>query len=198
MKKLLLLGFLSMFGASQANASFITNINGADMAGIEITGTFNGGTTQTFTWAAINSDTGGVSGSDWSLSLSGETFGEYDDINGVVIGAWVLSLGSSSTLESLFIDLGANFVFDTAFGDASANGSGPGVDFDTSSTTMTHSFGGLVQDELYSTLLVENFEIGTTTFLTDTDAVSVSAPETVSIFMLSLLGLVMNSRRKQA
>jgi hypothetical protein len=99
-------------------------------------------------------------------------------------------------LVSLFINLvPGSFVFDTAFGDASGNGSGNGREF-VSGTPIGYSFGGLMQDELYTGLTLTDIAAGDTQFLIDTDLVS--APATISILALSLFGLVMNSRRKQA
>jgi hypothetical protein len=196
MKKFLLLGFLSMFAASQANAGFISAVSGADMAGIQVTATFTDTSTEILDWAALTADSGGVTGTGWSLTQEGDTFGEFDNINQLLVGTWTLT-NNSLNLESLFIDLLSGFVFDIDFGDASANGSGPGREL-VSDIPMSFSFGGFVQDELYSTLMLTNFADGQTLFMTDTDAVVVSAPATVSILMLSLLGLVMNSRRKQA
>ena len=197
MKKFLLLGFLSMFGASHANAGFIPVITGADMTGIEVTASFTGGVTETFTWAALTADSGGVTGTGWSLSQVGETFGEFDTVNNVLVGAWTLT-NNSATLDSLFINLLSGFVFDTEFGDASANGSGSGREFGLGQVAITSAFGGFVQDELYSTLALTNIAAGDTQFVIDTDAVTVSAPATASIVLLSLLGLAMNSRRKKA
>lgn len=192
MKKLLLLGFLSMFGASQAHAGFISIVDGADMAGIEVTATFSDASTETLTWAALTADSGGVSGTAWSLEQVGETFGELGPLG--VLGAWTLT-NDNSALVSLFINLlPASFVFDTEFGDASANGSGNGREF-VSGTPIGYTFDGLMQDELYTGLTLSNITAGETQFLIDTDLVS--APATISILMLSLLGLVMNSRRKQ-
>jgi hypothetical protein len=196
MKKFLLLGFLSMFAASQANAGFISAVSGADMAGIQVTATFTDTSTEILDWAALTADSGGVTGTGWSLTQEGDTFGEFDNINQLLVGTWTLT-NNSLNLESLFIDLLSGFVFDIDFGDASANGSGPGREL-VSDIPMSFSFGGFVQDELYSTLMLTNFADGQTLFMTDTDAVVVSAPATVSILMLSLLGLVMNSRRKKA
>ncbi len=198
MKNFLLVGFLSMFAASQAQAGFISLVTGADMAGIEVTATFSDMSTETLTWEALTADSGGVSGTGWTLVQEGNTFGELTG-GGIVVGAWTL-INNSATLESLFINLlPANFIFDTLFGDASANGSGSGREF-VSDVAIGSMFGGLLQDELYSTLTLTGIEDGQTRFLIDTDlvSVSVSAPATASILMLSLLGLVMNARRKQA
>jgi hypothetical protein len=196
MKKFLTLSFLSMFVASQANAGFISVITGADMAGIQVTATFTDTSTEVLDWAALTADSGGVTGTGWSLTQEGDTFGELDNINQLLVGEWTLT-NNSPNLESLFIDLLSGFVFDTDFGDASANGSGPGREL-VSDISMNFSFGGFVQDELYSTLMLTNFVDGQTLFMTDTDAVVVSAPTTFSLLMLSLFGLMINSRRKQA
>ncbi|MBU3004325.1 hypothetical protein [Paraglaciecola arctica] len=195
MKKLLLLGFLSMFVGTQAHAGFISIVNGADMAGIEVTATFSNSTTETIVWEAQSADSGGVSGTDWSLSQVGDSFGELGPLG--VVGAWTIFKGNSD-LVSLFINLlPASFVFDTAYGDASANGSGNGREF-VPATPIGYAFSGLVQDELYTGLTLDNISDGETQFVIDTDLVSASAPSTVSILLLSLLGLVMSSRRKQA
>jgi hypothetical protein len=193
MKKLLALGFLSLFMGSQAHAGFIGTITGADMAGIEVTATFSDGSAnEELVWSATDAVSGGVTGSDWSLTQSGETFGEFDGVN--VIGAWILS-SANAALESVIINLGSGFVFDTEFGDASANGSGPGREF-VSSTPIGSEFGGLVQDELFSTLTLSDFGTGEVQFLIDTDQVTVNAPATLSLILLALGGLAM--RRKKA
>lgn len=193
MKKLLLLGFLSMFVGSQAQAGFISVINGADMAGIEVTATFADASTETLTWEALSSDSGGVSGTGWSLTQEGETFGEFDGTD--IIGAWTI-VNDSDTLVSLFINLLDGFVFDTAYGDDSANGSGNGRELVASDLGLGVAFGDNFDSELYSTLMLTNIDLGETSFLIDTDLVS--APATISILTLSLFGLVMSARRKQA
>jgi hypothetical protein len=209
MKKFLLLGFLSMFGASQAHAGFIQAVTGADMAGIEVTVTYEDLTTDTQIWTASPIDLpffeedGLALGDDWSLYESGDTLGELTDA-GVLTGVWTFlrQSGYAQEISSIFIDTSAtNVVFDTEFFDFSANGSGAGREFtyDDTNTYVDAVFSGLYMDELYTGLtisgsgLVDGF-----TFMIDTDLVEVSAPATASILMLSLLGLVMNARRKQA
>jgi hypothetical protein len=105
---------------------------------------------------------------------------------------------NNQQLESLFVDLSpAGLVFDNAAGDASANGSGPGLAF-FSSPAMTSVLSGIIFDELFTGLTVGNIGIGDSFFAIDTDIMNVSAPATASILMLSLLGLVMTSRRKHS
>jgi hypothetical protein len=112
------------------------------------------------------------------------------------MGAWNL-VNQNQSLVSLFIDLGTAFVFDTEFGDASANGSGAGrafVDFLGNGTTW--AFSGLMRDELYSGLTLTTISGGQTYFGVDTDAVP--TPATLSLMGLALLGLVAGTRRKKA
>jgi hypothetical protein len=193
MKKILLISFLSMFVGTQAHAGFISVVTGADMAGIEVTATFSDSSTETLTWEALTADSGGVTGTGWSLGQVGETFGELGPSG--VVGAWTV-INDTANLESLFVNLlPASFVFDTEFFDVSANGSGNGREF-VSGTPIGYVFSDLMQDELYTGLTLSDISAGETLFLIDTDLVS--APTTVSILMLSLLGLAMNARRKQA
>lgn len=194
MKKLLGLGFAAAMFASQAQAAFILNVTGSDMAGIEVTATFADTSTETITWASLGGNAGGVNGTNWSLSVDGDTI--IPNAATPTVGAWNL-FNQHQSLVSLFIDLGTAFVFDTEFGDASANGSGAGrafIDFNDKGTTW--AFSGLVQDELYSGLMLTTLSNGRTYFGVDTDAVP--APATLSLMGLALLGLVAGTRRKKA
>ena len=47
---------------------------GADMDGLIVTASFLGGFTQTLAWADTGATSGGVSGTGWGLSLTGDTF----------------------------------------------------------------------------------------------------------------------------
>lgn len=200
MKKLLALGFLSLFIGSQANASFIKTVTGSDMAGIEVTVTFeDDGSMESGIWAATGAMMGEASntssGQGWGLMESGDTLGGLTVLGdpSTAFGIWSLYNWTGRTISSLFIDTaGTNVVFDTEFFDVSANGSGAGREFtyDNSSTTVTALFSGLYMDELYTGLtiagpgLVDGFE-----FMIDTD-VKVSAPATLSLMLLALGGLV--------
>lgn len=196
MKKLLALSFFSMLVASQANAAFIKTVEGDDMAGIEVTAVFSDSSSETVVWASLGGSLGGVGGTQWSLFVDGDT--QIPNAATPTIGAWNL-INQNQNLVSLFIDLGTNFVFDIEFGDASANGSGAGRAFlDFSGNGTTAVFSGLVQDELYTGLTLTTIAPDQTYFGVDTDMVTVPAPATLSIFALSLLGLAVRSRRKQA
>lgn len=219
MKKFLLLGFLSMFGASQAQASFMNVVTGADMAGLQVTANFSDGFSETLTWQVISAgsgltdtvslegEEGGVVGTMFSLTQQGDSQGNVDNnmtddlSDDIFYGLWTLTNTSTNALTSIVISaLTTNIVFDSVFDD-NGNGSDFGRAFTPSvSGTTTYSYSDLVQDELYSTLTI-NSDLTTNEsldFFADTDLVEVSAPATASILMLSLLGLVMNARRKQA
>lgn len=47
---------------------------GAQMAGLLVTATFSSGYSQTLAWATTGTQSGGVSGSGWGLSVTGDTF----------------------------------------------------------------------------------------------------------------------------
>jgi len=77
------------FGASQAAPSYIFSnatssdipgltgfsTTGAMMDGMSVTATFLGGFSQTLSWADTGANSGGVSGTGWGLSETGDTFG---------------------------------------------------------------------------------------------------------------------------
>lgn len=145
MKKLsifLLISISSLFIASQTlaytlNVSFnngtiqettaLTGFatNGAMMDGMNVTATFSAGGFQTEAWAATGVASGGVSGTGWSLSESGDTYG----------GIW--SLNADSAIDRLFLDAGAgDSVFDTTFGgDFGTDGSARGWTFQVDNLT---------------------------------------------------------------
>lgn len=207
MKKLLGLGFAAVIFAGHANAGFIRIVTGADMAGIEVTAVFPGGLVDVITWQTLATDagvpdlegfSGGASGRGWELTQQGDTISE--NLPSGPGGIWTLNL-IRPNIASLMINLMGDFVFDTEFGNASANGSGAGRKF-ASSVPMNFSFGGLVQDELYTTLTFLNLRQGTYQFVIDIDKVdattAVSAPASLALLGLTLLGLAGTVRRKKA
>lgn len=197
MKKLLGLGFAAAMFAGQAHAGFISLVTGSDMAGIEVTAVFSNLPSETKTWGDLGGNAGGVTGTGWSLMVDGDTI--IPNAATPTLGAWNL-INQNQNLVSLFINLGTGFVFDTAYGDASANGSGAGREFlDFLGRGTTGVFSGNVQDELFTGLTLTNIASGQNYFGVDTDRVmAVPAPAALSLMGLSLLGLALRSRRKQA
>mgnify|MGYP000038273667 CR=1 FL=1 len=197
MKKLLTaFGLLTMLLSSQVQAGFIKTVTGEDMAGIEITVTYQDTTAETVVWTPSFPGEGIASGTFFSLYEQGDTLGGLDDQNNL-FGVWTFHINKA--VESLFIDTSSTkIVFDTLFGDASANGSGAGREFtydDQVHDPVRAVFSGLYMDELYTGLtisgpgLVDGFQ-----FMIDTD--EVPAPTTLSILLLALGGLV--ARRLKA
>jgi hypothetical protein len=111
---------------------------GDTMDGMLVTATFGDGTTDTQTWADISAGTGGVSGTGWSLSASGDTW-NYD--------AWTLT--STASLASIEIDaISSGFtVFDTAWSPF------PGTPDSADGRTFTTSFSAVDIDATYSIMV---------------------------------------------
>ncbi|MBP0016685.1 MAG: PEP-CTERM sorting domain-containing protein [Cyanobacteria bacterium SBLK] len=83
---------------------FISDITGADMVGIEVTVSFENGSSEMGIWAATGVDSGAASGTGWDLSIAGNTN----------FGAWIFSYTGTKTISSLLIDtLPGNTIFDT-------------------------------------------------------------------------------------
>ena len=100
-------------------ATYITD--GAMMDGLKITAIFDG-LSETLTWAATGASSGGVSGSGWSLDLSGDSF----------YNAWSFSSsGANGSLQALILDGADNFtLFDRTFGNQNGTpNSAQGKDF---------------------------------------------------------------------
>ncbi len=103
-----------------------TGTYGNMMDGMEVTAFFAAGGSETAIWADTGSTAGAASGTDWSLSESGDTWS----------GTWVLS--ATVGITRVLIDAGpGNTVFDTTFGGAfGTDGSASGKSF---SVTSDHS-----------------------------------------------------------
>jgi hypothetical protein len=223
MKKLLAFGFISLLMASHVHAGFISIITGADMAGMNVSVTYENNTTESLLWEVINvgnglpgttdleTAKGGVTGSGFTLYQQGNSLGNSDD-NGtadinddIFYGLWTLTNTSSLTITNLLIDaLAGNIVFDIIFDIDVSNGSDLGRPFMSPIAGLTAEYTNpFLGDELFGTMSVDlNLLTGEEIiYFADTDAVTadviVNAPSTIYIFMLSLFGFAMNARRKQ-
>jgi hypothetical protein len=205
MKKFFLAGVFVLLASTQANAAFISVVKGSDMAGIEVSVTFdNEGLSSSAVWSALDENGGTAIGDGWSLSQSGDTFGDS------IFAAWRFLNNSQMSVTSILIDAWAGgFVFDKIEGDLSTNGSGPGrsfVPFDPATVrNYLPSFeflNPIEGEELYGSLLI-NFETPFTSgsnqafFIADTDGVvaAVSAPSVLAT-LLAALAFVGFARRK--
>jgi hypothetical protein len=179
--------------------NFVTT--GELMAGTRVTAFFGNGTSETLVWAATGAGSGGVSGSGWSLTLSGDSFNS----------PWTLSNSSvASGLTGFAVDgrLGST-TFDTIGtpdlspgslqGNSLGSANGPaGLTLGVAYTDQL-SVGGTFFGDEYLRMLVS---FGTTllgseqtlSFLTDTDNATtlprnVPEPATLALLGAALLGL---------
>ncbi len=169
---------------------------GAMMDGMVVTAFFTGGGSQSLNWADTGASSGGVTGTGWGLSQSGDTF----SFNWTLYG---------SGIDRIQIDAGpGNTVFDV-LGDAYyTDGSALGNPF-----TLTSFYGGNITatykdlvaltgfaplGDLYRSLDIDfaaDFD-GTITFLADTDNLQfagdikpVPEPGTLLLLGSSLIGI---------
>ena len=129
----------ALIGASGAQAAVVIKDNtsisnipgltgftttGAMMTGLSVRAVFSGGTDQTFLWTTTGANSGGVTGTDWGLSLNGDSFATSWDffINGQA------NLGQ---LTLLVLDATNSFtVFDTTNPSFGTPDSAQGRDFE--------------------------------------------------------------------
>lgn len=218
-KFILSLGMLAI--STAANASLIvsqSDITGADMAGIEVTVTFEDSSTESSIWAII-ADNGGVSiedaegrvggaiASTWSLTQQGYTFGNSTG-SGAIYGLWTFAnnnaLGVTNISISGLLSGLTSIAFDivqTSTSDEAFPGSGNGRPFQSSLLSgATGSYANQADpayNDLFYTLNIdlssplaqgESFN-----FLADTEEVSVSEPGTLAILLSC--GMLLVTRR---
>lgn len=164
---------------------------GDDMSGMLVTVDFLGGGSQTATWGTTASEAGGAFGTDWSLSVSGDTF--FDP--------WTFSNSGKSIVSLVTQAIPGNTAFDTIYSieePPSTPGSALGIPFTVLSGQAPDSFVysdkiDISEGDLFGTLSLSYSGgfTGEMTYLADTDNGTSDGPVAVpeSSGMLSSLAL---------
>lgn len=168
------------------------------MDGLSVTAVFDNGFTESLSWADTGAGAGGVTGTDWGLNVSGDTFG----------ASWNFTNNSNLTLTSLVLDGAPGLtIFDTSNGGNTA-GSESGWTFtDTNNVAITATYSnaiaiGAAAPELdtWQVLSIDFLNVtsgvgarGNFSFQQDTDndirAVSAPAPAVLALLGLGLVGM---------
>lgn len=191
---------------------FVTT--GADMSGLGVKATFSNGFSQTLAWATTGVGAGGVTGTGWSLSLNGDSFG----------GFWNFVFGGvNAQLTQLVLDGSSGLtIFDRTFGGVEGTpGSANGLDFSFAGGTCgscaaNATYSGLTSitpnaavGDLFQTLTVDfTNQSGPRTnwsFVQDTDNDSrfvpgIPEPETYALLLggLGFVSWVARRRRQRS
>jgi hypothetical protein len=204
MLKKWMLGMILLSTSLFTQATIINNdVNSIDMEGIAITAFFGDGTQDTQIWSALSSTLGGVSTSDWSLTLDGNTFGDFDSSTGDFYGLWTLSnLGVSDGIVGLTVNGGiADILFDIIPGTATSTpGSEAGRPFAANDNSAVATFSDVYSSpDLFGIMDITGFNLDVSEqllFLTDTDRAEIPEPSTMFTFALGLIALT--SLRKKS
>ena len=196
MKKYLLLCFITLFLSAKAQASFIHEVSGADMAGILVEVAFADGTTDSGVWVAMSPTAGGYINGVWGIRLDGDSHGVLDNANNILSGMFVLVNNGNTDIMSLTLRaFNAGFVFDSQTDDIMLNGSGTGRGMYSANPSAVASYTDLYMDELYGTMMISSTralaEAGNrVAFVTDIDAIAITqdipAPTGVALSLLFL------------
>jgi hypothetical protein len=138
---------------------------GNQLAGTKVTATFGNGSTESVTWAATGATSGAATGTNWSLSLTGDTF----------FSSFVLSnnrtggTGSTSPglIKSLLIEpLGSNGVFDMASPPLGLGIGTPNSSLGTTFNTILNGFSSLATVDV-NTWFLESANLSGSTYIDD-------------------------------
>jgi len=186
---------------------------GADMTGLNVTATFSNGFSQSLAWGTTGVGAGGVFGTGWSLTLSGDSFA----------GNWLFDFTTlEAQLTRLVLDGSTGLtVLDRTLPSPGTDGSANGTDFSFAGGTCgscvaTATYGGLTSiglaaavGDLFQKVTVD-FTGGTGprtdwSFVQDTDNDSrfvpgIPEPETYALLLggLGLVSWVAKRRRRVA
>lgn len=176
---------------------------GAMMNGLEVTACFSTLGCQTRSWAASGPNSGGVAGTDWSVSLTGDSFDQ----------PWQFTIGDSvGQLLTLLLDGSNSFtIFDRTEPSPGTDGSAQGRDWDTAlngSTTIDVTYSNPTGigaaapvGDLFQMVLANFGQTGprtSFTFFQDTDNDSrFRVPEPSSLLLLGLGGLALAFARRR-
>jgi hypothetical protein len=175
------------------------------MDGMSVTAIFTSGLNQTLSWADTGANSGGVTGTGWSLSVTGDTFND---------NAWTMDTGNL-TLTDLILDGTTGLtVFDRTFDNlVGTAGSALGKDIDTGVTAQYSRQVAIAPDapvgDLWHVVSVDFTDVGsggvsgTFTFSQDTDNDSrfadVPAPAPLLLVGIGLIGMsIARHYKKQA
>jgi hypothetical protein len=177
---------------------------GDDMDDMTVQANFADGTNEILSWADTGPGSGGVTGTNWSLTQSGNTFTSL---------SWTFTNSTGSAVLDLELNGAPGFtIFDTFFGGIGTPGSGGGKDFDTnllddSFVTATYSRAVAIGaapavGDIFHLLSVDFGSTGVSdssfNITQDTDTGLVPIPPALYLFGTGLLGLIGIARRKKA